>query len=84
MLDKDKVAAIGVHKKVLMVVVGSREGDAIGAKGELERRRFGTTTSPAQTRLRHLDNTRGTSYCTSSTSRVIFDGAKRGKLASVS
>ena len=44
MSDKDKVAAIDVHKKVLMVVVGSREGDAIGPKGELERRRFGTTT----------------------------------------
>jgi len=27
-----------------MVVVGSREGDALGRKGELERRRFGTTT----------------------------------------
>jgi len=44
MLDKDKVASIDVHKKVLMVVVGSREGEVLGSKGELERRRFGTTT----------------------------------------
>ena len=44
MSDENKVASIDVHKKVLMVVVGSREGDAIGPKGELERRRFGTTT----------------------------------------
>ena len=44
MSDENKVASIDVHKKVLMVVVGSREGDAIGPKGELERRRYGTTT----------------------------------------
>jgi transposase len=41
----EKIASIDVHKKVLMVVVGSREGEAMGSKGELERRRFGTTTS---------------------------------------
>ena len=42
MSDENKVASIDVHKKVLMVVVGSREGDALGPKGELERRRFGS------------------------------------------
>src|SRR6516225_7267580 len=45
MTDKDKVASIDIHKKVLMVVVGSREGEAIGPQSELERRRFGTMTS---------------------------------------
>ena len=45
MADKDKVASIDIHKKVLMVVVGSREGEAIGPQSELERRRFGTMTS---------------------------------------
>ena len=30
MTDKDKVASIDIHKKVLMVIVGSREGEAIG------------------------------------------------------
>ncbi len=45
MSDKDKVASIDIHKKVLMVVVGSREGDAIRPEGELQRRRFGTMTS---------------------------------------
>jgi transposase len=45
MSDKDKLASIDIHKKVLMVVVGSREGDTIGPKGELGRRRFGTMTS---------------------------------------
>ena len=30
MADEDKVASIDIHKKVLMVVVGSREGEAIG------------------------------------------------------
>ena len=44
MSDENKVASIDVHKKVLMVVVGSREGDAVGSKCELERRRFGATT----------------------------------------
>ena len=45
MTDEDKVASMDIHKKVLMVVVGSREGDAIRSPGELERRRFGTVTS---------------------------------------
>jgi len=45
MSDEDKVASIDIHKKVLMVVVGSREGAASGPQCELERRRFGTTTS---------------------------------------
>ena len=45
MADEDKVASIDIHKKVLMVMVGSREGDAIRSPGELERRRFGTVTS---------------------------------------
>jgi transposase len=44
MADEDKVASIDIHKKVLMVVVGSREGEAIGRQSELERRRFGTMT----------------------------------------
>ena len=43
--DEDKVASIDIHKKVLMVVVGWREGEAIASAEELERRRFGTTTS---------------------------------------
>jgi transposase len=41
----DKIAAIDIHKKVLMVVVGSREGNAIRPECELGRRRFGTMTS---------------------------------------
>jgi transposase len=45
MSDENKVASIDIHKKVLMVVVGSREGAASGPQCELERRRFGTTTS---------------------------------------
>jgi len=45
MADEDKVASIDIHKKVLMVVVGSREEEAIRPQSELERRRFGTTTS---------------------------------------
>ena len=45
MSDEDKVASIDIHKKVLMVVVGSREAEAIGSQSELERRRFGTMTS---------------------------------------
>jgi transposase len=45
MSDKEKVASIDIHKKVLMVVVGSREGEASGPQCELERRRFGTMTS---------------------------------------
>jgi transposase len=44
MSHDDKLASIDIHKKVLMTVVGSREAEAIGS-GELERRRFGTTTS---------------------------------------
>jgi len=46
----EKIASIDIHKKVLMVVAGSREGDALGPECELERRRFGTTTSE----LHHL------------------------------
>jgi len=42
MADENKVASIDVHKKVLMVVAGAREGDS---QGELPCRRFGTTTS---------------------------------------
>ena len=45
MSDENKVASIDVHKKVLMVVVGAREGEAIPSPSELQRRRFGTTTS---------------------------------------
>jgi transposase len=41
----DKIAGIDVHKKVLMVVVQSREGGAICPECKPERRRFGTTTS---------------------------------------
>lgn len=48
MADEDKVASIDIHKKVLMVVVGSREGDPIRLHSELERRRFGTMTSDLQ------------------------------------
>ena len=33
MSDENKVASIDVHKKVLMVVVGSTEGDAIASQG---------------------------------------------------
>jgi len=42
MADENKVASIDVHKKVLMVVAGAREVDS---QGELQCRRFGTTTS---------------------------------------
>jgi transposase len=45
MADEDKVASIDIHKKVLMVVVGSREEEAIRPQSELERRRLGTTSS---------------------------------------
>ncbi len=45
MSDENKVASIDVHKRVLMVVAGPREGNAIGAHHELQRRRFGTTSS---------------------------------------
>ena len=44
MADENKVASIDVHKKVLMVIAPSREGDAMASPGELQRRRFGTTT----------------------------------------
>ena len=44
MANENNVASIDVHKKVLMVIAPSREGDAMASPGELQRRRFGTTT----------------------------------------
>jgi len=45
MSDQDKVASIDIHAKVLMVVVGSREGEVMAPECKLERRRFGTMAS---------------------------------------
>jgi Asp-tRNA(Asn)/Glu-tRNA(Gln) amidotransferase A subunit family amidase len=54
MSDKDRVASIDIHPKVLTVVVGSREGEAISPQGKLERRRFGTMASDRRSLLAWL------------------------------